>query len=170
MSSGQTRHQPLLITRSIKAPLSLVWKVHAEAEHLAKWWGPAGMKLTIAKLEFRPGGIFHYGMEAPNGGVMWGRFVYREIVTEKKLVFVNSFSNEKGEITRAPFNTDWPLEVLNTWTFEEKNGVTILSLHGIPVNANEAEHAAFEGFFDSMNQGFNATFDNLDAYLAELQA
>lgn len=159
---------PLRIERTIKAPLSLVWKVHSEAEHLAKWWGPVGKKLLVKKLEFRPGGVFHYGMEAPDGSMWWGRFVYREIVAEKKLVFLNSFADEAGNAVRAPFNNNWPLEVLNTWTFEEHDGQTTLKLHGMPFNASDEEHAQFEGFFASMNQGFGATFDQLDRYLESL--
>lgn len=166
MTMEKPVRKELLITRTFNAPLSLVWLAHSEAEHLAKWWGPAGMKLLIRQLEFRPGGLFHYGMQMPDGNTMWGRFVYREIVPQQKLVFINSFSDENAGITRAPFNPHWPLEVLNHWTFEEKDGRTTLTLRGMPWQASAEEHAAFEGHFASMNQGFNATFDQLDAWLA----
>lgn len=169
MTASTPGQQELHITRTINAPLALVWKAHSEPEHLARWWGPAGMKLVIEKLEFRPGGIFHYGMVGPNGNTMWGRFVYREILPQQKLVFLNSFADAKGNAVRAPFSDHWPLEVLNTWTFEEKDGKTLLNLRGIPYQANADEHAAYEGMFGSMNQGFGATYDQLDAYLATLQ-
>ena len=58
--------------------------------------------------------------------------------------------------------------MLNTWTFEEHDGQTTLKLHGMPFNANDEEHALFESFFASMNQGFGATFDQLDRYLESL--
>jgi uncharacterized protein YndB with AHSA1/START domain len=75
-----------------------------------QWFGPKGFKMPGAKIDFRPGGTFHYCMEAPNGEEMWGKFVYREIVAPERIVFVSSFSDEDGEVTRHPLSPDWPLE------------------------------------------------------------
>lgn len=36
--------------------------------------------MTVAKMDFRPGGMFHHRMAAADGKEMWGRFVYREIL------------------------------------------------------------------------------------------
>ena len=30
---------------------------------------------------------------------MWGRFVYREIVPPQRIVWVNAFADERGELT-----------------------------------------------------------------------
>ena len=67
--------------------------------------------MRACRLDFRPGGIFHYGMRSPDGRDMWGKFVYREIVAPERIVFVNSFSDESGATVRAPFAADWPLGV-----------------------------------------------------------
>jgi uncharacterized protein YndB with AHSA1/START domain len=61
---------------------------------------------------------------------MWGRFVYREIVAPERIVFINSFSDEEGNITRAPFSPTWPLEVLNTLTLSEHEGKIYLPFEG----------------------------------------
>jgi uncharacterized protein YndB with AHSA1/START domain len=98
---------------------------------------------------------------------MWGRFVYREIVAPERIVFINSFSDEDGNITRAPFSSTWPLEVLNTLTLSEHEGKTTLTLRGGPINATEEERKTFEAGFDSMRQGFTGTFDQLADYLAK---
>jgi uncharacterized protein YndB with AHSA1/START domain len=156
-----------VFSRTVDAPRELVWKAWSEAERLAQWWGPKGCKLKVASLDFRPGGIFHYGMEWSAGGTMWGRFVYREITPPERLVFVNSFSNQNGEITRAPFNENWPREVLNVVTFEDVGGKTRITLSGGPIDPTKEERELFESFFDSMNQGFGGTFDQLEAYLAK---
>lgn len=158
------------ITRTINAPRARVWKAVSEKDELAQWWGPKGSTLRVIQLDFRPGGIFHYAMQFQPGHDMFGRFIYREIVAPEKIVFVSSFSDEQGGITRAPFpqiGETWPLEVLNTWTLTETGGKTTLHLSGGPLNANEAEHKTFVGMFDSMRQGFGGTFDQLDAYLAK---
>ena len=81
---------------------------------------------------------------------------------------MSSFSNAAGDITRAPFPglDHWPLEVANTVTFTEHDGHTTLTLRGSPIRANDAERALFAGFFDSMNQGFGGTLDQLEVFLA----
>jgi uncharacterized protein YndB with AHSA1/START domain len=124
----------------------------------------------VIKLEFRPGGMFHYAMSYQPGRDMYGRFIYREIVAPERIVFVNSFSDADGGITRAPFpqlEGKWPLEVLNTMTLAERDGRTTLSLVGGPINATEEERRIFAGMHDSMRQGFGGTFDQLADYLAK---
>lgn len=161
----------LVITREFAAPRSLVWQAWTSKEHLEKWWGPKGMTLTVARLELEPGGMFLYKMSAPQGE-MWGKFVYRDIKPESKLVYVSSFSNEKGEIIRAPFpeiGETWPREVENTITLEERNGRTQLTLRSNPLTDDDAEWGTFTGMIPSMNQGFGGTFDQLDAHLENLK-
>jgi uncharacterized protein YndB with AHSA1/START domain len=157
----------LTLTRSFDAPLELVWAALTQAEHLAHWWGPAGFTWLGCTLDLRPGGTFQYGMSAPNNGPeMWGKFVYEEIEAPTRLVFRNSFADREGNIIRAFFSPDWPLEVHNTWTLDQHEGKTRLTLRGHPFNATEAERNAFEGMLGSMQQGFNGTFDQLAAFLA----
>jgi uncharacterized protein YndB with AHSA1/START domain len=147
-----------------------VWSAFNSADALAQWWGPKGSKIRVIKLDFRPGGIFHYAMAFQPGHDMYGRFIYREIAAPERMVFINSFSDPEGGITRAPFpqlEGKWPLEVLNTMTLTEQGGKTTISLRGGPINATEEERKIFAGMADSMRQGFGGTFDQLDAYLAK---
>ncbi len=164
--------QDFVISRTFDAPRDLVWKVYSEAEHLAQWWGPKGCTIRVVKLDVRPGGMFHYAMAYQPGQDMWGRFVYREIVPPERMVFVSSFSDADGGVTRAPFPTigpTFPLEILNTMTLTEDGGKTTVSLRGHPLNATDEERATYRGMFGSMQQGYSGTFDELARYLAELQ-
>ncbi len=161
--------QEFAISREFHAPREKVWKAWTEASQLEKWWGPKGSKIRVYTFDFRPGGMFHYSMEFQPGRPMYGRFVYREIVAPEKIVFVNSFSDAAGGITRAPFpqlGDKWPLEVLNHVTFAEQGGKTTVSLRGGPINASDEEIRMYVGMFDSMRGGFSGTFDQLDAYLS----
>jgi len=158
-----------VITRVFDAPRELVFKAFSEAERLAQWWGPKGCTIRVSKLEFRPGGIFHYSMQFPNGAEWWGRFVYREIVAPERIVWVNSFSDEAGNITRAPFGETVPLEILNTVTLSEQDGTTTLTLRAGPITATEAERETFDSMHDSMRQGYGGTWDQLAEYLAKEQ-
>jgi uncharacterized protein YndB with AHSA1/START domain len=159
----------LVIIRVFEAPRELVFKAWTEAERLAQWWGPKGCKITVNKFDLRPGGIFHYSMNMPNGKEMWGIFNYREIVAPERIVFVNSFSDKDGNITRSPFThiNPWPLEILNVMTLTESDGKTTLTLKGSPINATDEEIQKFEATKKSMQQGFGGTFDQLDEYLAK---
>ncbi|NBD23713.1 SRPBCC domain-containing protein [Paenibacillus glycinis] len=158
-----------VITRVFDAPRELVFKVWTEAAHMERWWGPKGLALSVAKLEFRPGGMFHYIMRTPDGHEMWGRFVFREIAAPERIVFVNSFSDAEGGITAPPFEDPWPSEILNTVTLaEEADGRTMLTLVSAPVNATDEEVRVFKEGFASMDEGYGGTFDQLAAYLAQV--
>jgi len=124
----------------------------------------------VIKLDFRPGGIFHYAMAFQPGHDIYGRFIFRELVAPERILFVNSFSDAEGGITRAPFpqlEGKWPLEVLNSMTLTEQGGMTTLKLRGSPINATHEERQMFESMHDSMRQGFGGTFDQLADYLAK---
>jgi uncharacterized protein YndB with AHSA1/START domain len=168
-ASPSTTGKQFEISRTFDAPRDLVFRAFSEAERLAQWWGPKGFTIEVRKLEFRPGGIFHYRMDAPNPSDMRGRFIYREIVPPERIVWVNSFSDPAGGITRAPFAETFPAEILNVMTLTEQDGKTTLSLRGGPIGATAEEQAFFEGMFDSMRQGFGGTWDQLEAYLAKEQ-
>ena len=157
--------QCFTISRSFNAPLAQVWQAWSEPERFAQWWGPAGCTIQLQKMDFRPGGETHYAMVWPGAPAMWGKFIYGEIVPQQSLEFFNSFANEAGDIARAPFFDDWPLQVLNTVHFSEKDGQTTLALRSGPVNATPAERRRFAELFESMTQGFGGTFAQLEAYL-----
>lgn len=158
------------IARTFDAPRELVYEAVTDPKHLAHWWGPKGMNVTVERFDLTPGGVFLYKMSAANGTEMWGRFVYREIVPPERLVFINSFSDPAGNVTRAPFFDNWPLEVLNTWTFAEAGGRTTISLRGTPFGADAGERQRFESHFESMRGGFGGTLDQLADYLSERAA
>lgn len=158
--------RPFSIARLFDAPRQRVWRAWTEADRLAQWWGPKDFANTVARLDLRPGGHFHYGMRTPDGQQMWGRFVYREIVPPERLAFVVSFADENGEAVRAPWDANWPLRVLNTLTLSDQADKTALLLEGLPIEASEAEHRLFAEMHASMQQGFTGTLDQLAAYLA----
>jgi uncharacterized protein YndB with AHSA1/START domain len=155
-----------VFSRILNAPRERAWRAFTEADQLAHWWGPKGFKLDVERLDLRPGGIFLYRMRSTGGQEMWGRFIYREIAAPERLVFVVSFSDPQGGITRAPMSETWPLQMLNIVTFAERDGRTTVTLRGRAINATDEERATYTAGYQSMQGGFGATFDQLDAYLA----
>lgn len=121
--------QGLLLSRVFNAPRELVFKVWTDPEHFGKWWGPQGYSLEVITMDVRPGGMFLGCQKSPDGNqTMWGKFVYQEVIVPEKLVFIQSFSDEEGNTIRAPFNANWPLEIMNIITLEEIDGKTTLTM------------------------------------------
>jgi len=163
---GQAVDREFIIARTFDAPRGLVWKAWTEREWLMQWFGPKGFTMSSAKLDFHPGGTLHYCLRSPDGKEMWGKFVYREIVTPERIVWVNSFSDEKGNLTRHPASPTWPLEMLTIVTFTEEKGKTTVRVRWIPLNATREEQKTFDGAQEGMRQGWTGTFDQLMRYLA----
>jgi uncharacterized protein YndB with AHSA1/START domain len=159
--------EEFVITREFDAPRDLVFAAWTESERMAQWWGPKGFTVTFAKLDLRPGGMFHYGMRGPDGSTMWGKMVYREITPPERLVVLVSFSDENGGTTRHPMAPTWPVEMLNTITFAERGGKTTITLRSSAYNATDEERATFKAGHASMQGGFTGTFNQLADYLAK---
>lgn len=159
-----------IMTRELAAPRDLVWRAHTEREHLLRWWGPKGCRLVAADIDARPGGLFHYGMETPDGAVMWGKWVFRDIRAPDLLDLVVAFSDEQRGETRHPLAPTWPIFMHSVTRLEEQDGRTKLHIELTPEGANEQERATFAVSHDSLRMGFGGTYDQLAAYLAELQS
>lgn len=163
-----TKGSEFVASRVFDAPRELVWKCFTDPERMKEWWGPKGFTVIVSKMDLRPGGTYHYGMQAPDGSKMWGKFVYREIVVPERMVFVTSFSDEAGGTTRHPMSPNWPLEMLSIITFEGLGDRTRFTVHWTPLDATEDERGAFNAAHDSMRQGWGGTMDKLEAYLAKV--
>ena len=158
--------KPFEISRVFDAPRERVWQAWTEAEHLKKWWGPKGFTVTHCTVDLRPGGTMHYCLKAPGGAEMWGRFVYRQIVKPEKLVWINSFSDAKGGVTRHPGHQSWPLEMHSTAIFEAQGNRTKVTIQWLPgEGSTDAERRTFEEGREGMKQGWAGTFEQLEGYL-----
>lgn len=159
-----------VISRIFDAPRTLVWKVWTEADQLKQWWGPKGFKVLVSKMDLRPGGKFHYCIEAPDGMKMWGKFLFQEISAPERLVFISSFSDEQGGTTRHPMNMSWPLELMSTILFEEENGKTKVTVKWMAHNATADEQKTFDDNHTSMQMGWGGTFEQLAGYMAKVKS
>ena len=155
-----------VVERVLDAPRDLVFRAWTEPEHLRRWWGPKGWEVTSVRIDASPGGTFLYSLRAADGNVMWGKWVFREVVRPERLVFVSSFSDPDATIAPVPFDADFPLEVHSTVKFEDEGNRTKVTLRQIPLNATDAQRATFQAFFRSMQHGWGGTFEVLAEYLA----
>jgi uncharacterized protein YndB with AHSA1/START domain len=158
----------IVISRSVNAPRELVFEVWTNPKHLAKWWGPPGMPISVEKFNLKPDGMFLYSSEMM-GQKVWGRFIYGEIVKPESLEYVFSFSNERGELVRAPFSGTFPKEIFNAIDFTDDGGKTEVTITGYPVNATAEETEFYLQMSANIQAGFAGTFKQLEEYISTLQ-
>jgi uncharacterized protein YndB with AHSA1/START domain len=143
MSSISTKDRPaqdgvgqeFIITRVFDAPRDLVWAAMTEPKHLLHWWGPKGFTVERCDMDLRVGGLFHYALKAPDGKIIWGKWIFRDIKKTERLTVVVAFSNEKGGETRHPMAPTWPLTTLSTTTV---SGTVSSGVHDVAVAAGAA--------------------------------
>jgi uncharacterized protein YndB with AHSA1/START domain len=109
---SKTKDRELLMTRTLNAPVALVWEAFTKPEHVANWWGPNGFTNTIYTMDFRPGGLWELVMHGPDGTNYKNKSIFKEIVVNKKIVFDH-------------FNPDF----ITTIEFEEHGEQTYISWH-----------------------------------------
>lgn len=160
-------NESFVLERVFNAPRELVYEAWAKAEHLAQWWGPKGFLLENISLDFKPGGMFHYSLQTPDGSKIWGKFIYKEMSAPEKIVFVNMFSDAAGNRTRNPWMPEWPLEILNTVTFADIEGKTMLNITSRPLNATATEMDKFIKERPGMQGGYKGALDKLENLLTK---
>jgi uncharacterized protein YndB with AHSA1/START domain len=163
-----TATKPHIVTREFDAPRDLVWKVCTEADHLAKWFAPEGRTGFVKSMDFRPGGVLHYGQHENDGSVtIWGKATYLEISPKDRIVFHQSFSDEQGGISSHPMAPGWPTVMYCAYNFEALGDRrTRMTIEWTPADdSSEASIAMFDGARSGMDQGWKGTLDKLETYL-----
>jgi uncharacterized protein YndB with AHSA1/START domain/predicted enzyme related to lactoylglutathione lyase len=155
--------EEIVITRVVDAPRARVFEAWTEPERLVHWWGPNGFTTPVARIDARPGGLFHACMRSPEGQDFWSCGIYREVVAPARIVCTDSFADAEGNVvepTQYGMSATWPREALITLTFEEHAGKTTVALrHAVP--------GAAASEIDMCRQGWNESLDRLAAYAAK---
>ncbi|MDE3214192.1 MAG: SRPBCC domain-containing protein [Bacteroidota bacterium] len=82
-----TETRELSLSRVVNAPVSLVWEVWTQPEHIRHWWGPNGFRSSISQMEVSKGGMWELIMHGPDGTDYPNRSRFREIVKHKRISF-----------------------------------------------------------------------------------
>ncbi|WP_308639801.1 SRPBCC domain-containing protein [Paenibacillus silvisoli] len=153
----------LVLERIFEAPRELVFKVFSEAEHLKHWWGPRGWEVPVCKVDFQPGGVWHYCMKCMDknqgdfyGMESWGKGIYQEIVAPEKIVYIDYFSDAEGNVDQNLPSTEVTLEFVDLG-----NGTTKLVNRAVYVSAEALKTVIDMG----MLQGVSETWDRLEEHL-----
>ena len=152
-----------IIEREFDLDISQLWPMFTQPALMSKWYGPKEITSGHVEMKFERGGYYHFSMiNNQDKSESWGKLCYVDIVHETRLIYVNSFSNAKGEITRHPMAPLIPVELLTTINFISlaKNKSKI-QLRWYPINALPEEIQFFNNFHDSFKMGWSGSFDRL---------
>jgi uncharacterized protein YndB with AHSA1/START domain len=148
----------LVITRMLKAPRELVWKMFSDPYHLAQWWGPKGYTNRVEKLDFRTGGSWLHVMIGPDGRELPTDNDILEVTPPRRIVYRNAPADSKV------FGDNPPPGFTKTLTLEAVDGGTLLTLVCSFDKPEHKDAVVRRGF----KLGTNESFDKLEAHLATL--
>jgi uncharacterized protein YndB with AHSA1/START domain len=149
-TKSSTHDRELRLTRTLNAPVDLVWEAWTNAEHLAQWWGPDGFTNTITKMDMVPGGDWDLVMHGPDGTDYKNKSIFKEIIPFKKIVYEH----------KAP-------TFIATVTFEDRGEQTHLNWHMLFETAEEFIHVVKTFKADV---GLRQNGEKLEAYLQGLKS
>jgi uncharacterized protein YndB with AHSA1/START domain len=116
MSVAFPGEQEILITRTLNASRSLVYRAWTTPDLVRSWWPGRRGEMTVVDMDFRVGGAWRYVIVANGGFEVAFHGTYREIEPNERIVHT-----EVMEVPgSAPEGEDGA--VLNTVTFEDAGG------------------------------------------------
>jgi pimeloyl-ACP methyl ester carboxylesterase/uncharacterized protein YndB with AHSA1/START domain len=150
-TKSNTKDREIFLSRTLNAPVALVWEMWTDPQHIANWWGPNGFTNTISIMDLKPGGQWNLVMHGPDGTDYDNKSIFKEIIRHKRIVFDH---------------VSYP-KITFTITFEARGDQTFLTWHMLFESAEVflqvvKQHGAVEGMKQNV--------EKLEAYLAAAAA
>lgn len=146
----------IIVQRLVDAPRALVFKAWTDPAHVANWFAPRAMTITVQQMDVRPGGRFHFTWHNADGTDMPVKGAYREVVAPERLVYTDEW-----EAPGIPAQ-----EAVVTVTFAEQQGKTLLTVRTLFSSAEIRNGAIEQGF----EMGWAEIFDRLVEEVAKQRA
>ncbi len=141
----------IVMTRIFDAPRSLVFEAWTKTEHVAHWWDPSGVPLSVCEIDLRPDGAFRWVHRGADGAGYSFTGTYREITPPERLVFATRM------VPSSP-------ESVGTLVFTDERGKTKLTMT-IECSSIEDRDALLKMRVDA---GTGRTLENLAEYLRKI--
>ena len=144
----------ILTSREFDAPRELLYRAFTEPDLLAQWLGPHKYTMTVERFDLRDGGSWRYIHSDEAGNAYGFHGVFHGEPSIDGLVQTFEFEGAPGHVS------------LDTVTFEERDGGTIVRSNSV-FQSVEARDAMYEsGMADGMNQGYERLDDLLPKLIA----
>ncbi|HTE08178.1 MAG TPA: SRPBCC domain-containing protein, partial [Flavitalea sp.] len=112
-NTGNTKDRELFLSRTLNAPVALVWEIWTKPEHIGSWWGPKEFTCTIHTMDLRPGGHWDRTLHGPDGTDYINKSIFKEVIPFRKIVYEH-------------ISDPW---ILATIQFEDQGEKTLLTWH-----------------------------------------
>jgi uncharacterized protein YndB with AHSA1/START domain len=140
------------ITREFAAPRDLLFRAHVDPDLLVQWLGPRRMTMTIDYLDARDGGRWRYVHRDTDGAEYGFHGVYHGAPSPNGIVQTFEWEGAPGHVS------------LETATFEERGGTTLLRLRSVYQSVEDRDAMVQSG----METGVNEGYERLDELIARL--
>lgn len=139
----------LSITRTLNAPIELVWEAWTKPEHIINWWGPDGFSNTFYQVDLRRGGVWEFVMHGPDGTDYKNKNIFLEIIPQEKIVYEH--------VTGPQF--------VATITFRKEGKKTVVTMHALFQSAEQLKQTikVFKA-----DEGQKQTMARMEAYVHSL--
>ena len=155
----QPSEREVRVVRTFNAPRTLVWDAHTKPDLVPRWMGGLpGWSMPVCEMDVRVGGAYRWRFRLDAEGKEFGFFgEFIEVTKPSKLVHRETY--DAGDFDFAM--TAEPTEV--TTTFEEKDGVTTLTVNIVYASKAARDAAVSTG----MTDGMEISYGRLDALVAQ---
>jgi uncharacterized protein YndB with AHSA1/START domain len=144
----------VLTSRAFDAPLELVYRAFTEPDLLVRWLGPRRYTTTIDRYDLRDGGTWRYVQTDDAGNEFGFHGVFHGDPSPRGIVQTFEFEGAPGHVS------------LDTVTFEDKDGKTIVRTNSVFQSVQARDAMVEAGMSDGMSEGY----ERLDELLATLVA
>lgn len=165
-TSRVENERTLVLERTFDAPQAVLFKAFSDAEHLKHWWGPKGWEVPYCKVDFKPGGVWHYCMKCMDknqgdyyGMESWGKAIYKNITSPSKIEYTDYFSDKDANVNKDLPTTDSVVEFVPVG---EKTKMITRATYATPEGLKTVMDMG-------MMEGISQTWDRLDEHLAGLK-
>jgi uncharacterized protein YndB with AHSA1/START domain len=147
------------VTRSFKAPRTLVYRAYSEPQLVRRWLDHPGWSMPVCEMDVRVGGRYQWRWRSDDGKQEFGfSGAFREVVPASRIVHTQAY--EPGTLGGSFPGED----AIITVTFTEESGVTTVTTL-IDFGSKEARDGAVK---TGMTDGMEMSYQLLDTLLAEL--
>jgi len=148
-TANDTSDREIFLSRTLNAPIALVWEVWTQPQHIANWWGPNGFTNTISAMDMREGGEWNLVMHGPDGTDYINESVFTEVIPFRKIVYEH---------------ISYP-KLVATIEFEDQGDKTLITWHMLFESREQFIEVAKA---HKVVEGQKQNVEKLEAYLAGL--
>jgi uncharacterized protein YndB with AHSA1/START domain len=90
--------QEVIIARVFDAPRERVFRAMTDPRLIPQWWGPRFLITRVENMDLRPGGVWRYVQNGPDGTEYSFRGVYHAVEASERLVYTFEFEGMPGHV------------------------------------------------------------------------